>query len=60
MTEIWQKQRFIPFDKIFVNGERVNDAKFILLVVKKLVGANHVGRKNEGHRNQELINGIPC
>ena len=33
------------FDKIFVNGELVNDAKFILLVVKKLVGANHVGRR---------------
>lgn len=33
------------FDKIFVNGEYVKDAKFVLLVTKKLVGANHVGRR---------------
>ena len=33
------------FKKIFVNGESVPNAQFILLVVKKLVGANHVGRR---------------
>lgn len=33
------------YDKIFVNGIRVNGVSFVLLVVKKLVGANHVGRR---------------
>lgn len=33
------------FNKIFVNGKHVNDCSFILLVVKKLVGQNHVGRR---------------
>lgn len=33
------------FNKIFVNGKRVHDCSFILLVVKKLVGQNHVGRR---------------
>lgn len=33
------------FNKIFVNGNRVHDCSFILLVVKKLVGQNHVGRR---------------
>ena len=33
------------FNKIFVNGKRVYDCSFILLVVKKLVGQNHVGRR---------------
>lgn len=33
------------FEKIFVNGKQVNNAKFVLLVTKKLVGANHVGRR---------------
>lgn len=32
------------FEKVFVNGIPVN-GKFLLLIVKKLVGANHVGRK---------------
>ena len=33
------------FNKIFVNGNRVHDCSFILLVVKKLEGQNHVGRR---------------
>ena len=33
------------FDKVFVNGKRVNDARFLLLVVKKLNGDHHVGRR---------------
>ena len=33
------------FDKIFVNGKRVKDARFLLLVVKKLNGDHHVGRR---------------
>lgn len=32
------------FEKVFVNGIQVN-GKFLLLIVKKLIGANHVGRK---------------
>ena len=32
------------FDKIFVNGHQVFDARFLLLVVKKKVGDHHVGR----------------
>ena len=33
------------FKKIFVNGIHVDNAEFILLVVKKLVGEHHVGRR---------------
>ena len=33
------------FDKIFVNGKRIENARFLLLVVKKLNGDYHVGRR---------------
>lgn len=33
------------FDKVYVNGKRVRDASFLLLVVKKLNGDHHVGRR---------------
>lgn len=33
------------FEKIYVNGIRVKDARFLLLIVKLLVGNNHVGRR---------------
>lgn len=33
------------FDKVYVNRKRITRAKFVLLVVKKLVGDNHVGRR---------------
>lgn len=33
------------FKKVYVNGRYVKDAQFLLLVVKKLVGAHHVGRR---------------
>ena len=33
------------FDKVYVNGKRVRDARFLLLVVKKLNGDHHVGRR---------------
>ena len=32
------------FDKIFVNGERVDGAKILLLIIRKNKGNNHVGR----------------
>ena len=33
------------FNKIYVNGKKVSDARFLLLVVKKLNGEHHVGRR---------------
>lgn len=33
------------FDKVFVNGKKVDNARFLLLVVKKLNGDHHVGRR---------------
>ena len=33
------------FDKVYVNGKKVNDARFLLLIVKKLNGDHHVGRR---------------
>lgn len=33
------------YDKIFVNNMPVPNASFVLLVIKKLVGRNHVGRR---------------
>lgn len=33
------------FDKVYVNNNLVRGAKFLLLIVKKLVGAHHVGRR---------------
>ena len=33
------------FDKVYVNGKRVKNGRFILLVVKKLNGDNHIGRR---------------
>jgi type II restriction-modification system restriction subunit len=34
------------FKKIFVNGKRVNDEQFLLLIVKRIIGENHVGRRS--------------
>ena len=33
------------FDKVYVNRKRVTNARFILLIVKKLNGDHHVGRR---------------
>lgn len=33
------------FDKVYVNGKRVENGRFLLLVVKKLNGDHHVGRR---------------
>lgn len=33
------------FDKVYVNGKRIKDARFLLLIVKKLNGDHHVGRR---------------
>ena len=32
------------FDKVFVNGEKVEGARILLLIVRKIAGENHVGR----------------
>ena len=34
------------FKKIFVNGKRVNGEQFLLLIVKRIIGENHVGRRS--------------
>ena len=33
------------FTKVFVNGKRITDAIFLLLIVKKIKGEHHVGRR---------------
>lgn len=33
------------FTKVFVNGKRITDASFLLLIVKKIRGEHHVGRR---------------
>lgn len=33
------------FDKVFVNGKRIIGGRFLLLIVKKIVGDYHVGRR---------------
>lgn len=57
------------FDKVYVNSKRVKDAKFILLIVKKISGDHHVGRRTikynprityKGqHINEACFNKIP-
>ena len=46
------------YNKIFVNGVRVKDAQFILLVVKKLVGAYHVGRRTIKYNPRMTYRGV--
>lgn len=33
------------FTKVFVNGEKITNANFLLLIVKKIKGEHHVGRR---------------
>lgn len=33
------------YEKVYVNGELIPDAKFVLLIVKQINGDNHVGRR---------------
>ena len=57
------------FDKVYVNSKRVKDANFILLIVKKITGEHHVGRRTikynprityKGqHINEACFNKIP-
>ena len=44
------------FEKVFVNGIPVN-GKFLLLIVKKLVGANHVGRRTLKYNPRMTLDG---
>lgn len=52
------------FDKVFVNGIRVNEGKFLLLVVKKLDGQNHVGRRTLKYNPRMTLDNVnyntPC
>ena len=43
------------FKKVYVNGLKVNGAEFLLLVVKKLVGAHHVGRRTLKYNPRMII-----
>ena len=45
------------FQKVYVNGQFVPNAKFLLLVVKKLVGANHVGRRTLKYNPRMTLDG---
>lgn len=52
------------FKKVFVNGKRVNDSSFLLLIVKKIVGNNHVGRRTLKYNPSMTFEGVnynePC
>ena len=43
---------------MYVNGLHVKDAQFLLLVVKKLVGAHHVGRRTLKYNPRMTYNGV--
>ena len=45
------------FNKVFVNDLRVNGAQFLLLVVKKIVGDYHVGRRTLKYNPRMTYNG---
>lgn len=45
------------FDKIFVNGLFVKDARFVLLVVKKLIGEHHIGRRTLKYNPRITLDG---
>lgn len=45
------------FNKVFVNGVRVSGGKFMLLIVKKLKGTNHVGRRSIKYNPNMTYNG---
>lgn len=51
------------FDKVFVNHECVK-GKFLLLIIKKLIGANHVGRRTLKYNPRITLDGLnynePC
>ena len=46
------------YKKVFVNGIIVKDAEFLLLVVKKIVGNNHVGRRTIKYNPRITYHGI--
>lgn len=46
------------YNKIYVNGLKVKDAQFILLIVKKLVGAHHVGRRTIKYNPHMTYRGV--
>lgn len=46
------------YDKIFVNGRKVPNAKFLLLIVKRLVGKFHVGRRTLKYNPRMTLDGV--
>ena len=52
------------YNKVYVNGTYVPDAKFVLLVIKKLVGINHIGRRTLKYNPRITLDNVnyntPC
>ena len=46
------------FEKVFVNGTSVPDAKFLLLIVKQIAGEHHIGRRVLKYNPRMTYNGI--
>ena len=46
------------YDKIYVNGSHVKDAKFLLLIVKQIVGDFHIGRRSIKYNPRMSYNGV--
>ena len=46
------------YDKVFVNGQRISDAKFILLLVKQIQGDFHIGRRSLKYNPRITYKGI--
>ena len=46
------------YDKVFVNGQRIPDAKFILLLVKQIQGDFHIGRRSLKYNPRITYKGI--
>lgn len=46
------------FEKVFVNGTFVPDAKFLLLIVKQIAGEHHIGRRVLKYNPRMTYNGI--
>ena len=46
------------FKKIFINGLYVKNSSFLLLVVKKLIGNNHVGRRSLKYNPSMTYDGV--
>lgn len=46
------------FDKIYANGTLIQNAQFLLLVIKKLAGEHHVGRRTLKYNRRMTYDGV--